>query len=169
MKINASRTIRNLTLICAGVIVIYSCTSSETPTPSPQDPDAALFAEVVASGYTYYQAGAALPGMGPHGDIKIRFNATAAGALDGTGELPVGNSFPTGSILVKEVHNGSTLTLYAVMKKDPSNSNAGSGWLWAEYLPSGGVIASVKDKGANCVSCHSLTPNRDLSRAFDLH
>ncbi|MDZ4714191.1 MAG: cytochrome P460 family protein [Cytophagales bacterium] len=168
MKIDAAREIGRLSAIGALVILIYSC-SRETSMSSAPDPDAALFAETTASGYTFYQGGNTLTGMGPHGNFKLRFNATAAAVLDGTGELPPGNSFPTGSVLVKDIQGGSGITLYAVMKKDPANSNAGSGWLWAEYNPSGGVVVSVKSKGSGCVSCHSTSPNRDLVRTFDLH
>jgi len=59
--------------------------------------------------------------------------------------------------------------LYAVMKKDPSNGNAGNGWIWAEFETNGTVKTSVSAKGSACISCHSGTPNRDLIRTFDLH
>jgi hypothetical protein len=168
MKCNVT-AIKSAACLAAFAILGHGCSNSSQDPMPPADANGALFAEVTASGYTYYQSGATLPGLGPHGSFKLRFNSVAAGALDSSGELPSGGSFPTGSILVKEVHNGSTLTLYAVMKKDPANANAGSGWLWAEMGPSGAVVVSVTAKGSGCVSCHSLSPNRDLSRVFDLH
>ncbi len=135
------------------------------------DPDKALFSELSSAGYTYYQGGALLnpTAPSPHGTFKLRFNSIASAALDGTGELPAGNVFPNGSIIVKEVYTGSTLSLYAITKKEPANPNAGSGWLWAELKPDGAAAYSVTLKGSGCVSCHSTLPNRDLAKTFDLH
>ena len=82
---------------------------------------------------------------------------------------PAGNTFPSGSIIVKEVTSGGSVSLYAVMKKDPGNDNAGNGWLWGEYNPDGSTAFSVSKKGDGCISCHSGSPNRDLVRTFDLH
>lgn len=158
-------------LILVTVAFINSCKDDDDdPVPVPTA-DEALFDEVTASGYTFYQGGNILPAdsASPHGSFKLRLNATAQAALDSTGELPTGGTFPTGSILVKEVYNGTTLSLYAVMKKDPSNTNSGQGWLWAEYDTDGATNFSVLNKGNNCTSCHSSTPNRDLVRTFDFH
>ena len=55
-------------------------------------------------------------------------------ALDGNGELPENGSFPQwirvgkGSLIVN-----SALNILAVIKKAPTDANAGDGWLWAEY------------------------------------
>lgn len=133
--------------------------------------DQALYDEITSGAYTNYQGGNVLSGASPspHGSFKLRFNGTAAAALDSTGELPTGGSFPAGSVLVKEVTSGGNITLYAVMKKDPSNSLSGSGWLWAELKTDGSVEFSTAKKGDGCISCHSGAPNRDLVRTFDLH
>ena len=133
--------------------------------------DAELFNLVTQGGYIYYQGGAILPAASPspHGPFKLRFNATAFAALDTSGELPAGNSFPTGSILVKEFYSGSNLSQYAVMNKDPANANAGNGWVWAEFSPSGAVVNSTSNKGSGCIGCHSSAPARDLVKTFDLH
>jgi len=146
------------------VIAAYAC-KKET------DTDRALYDETIQSGYVYYQNAALLPGLGnsPHGSFKLRFNAIAAAALDSTGELPVGSTFPDGSIIVKDVYSGSNITLYAVMKKDASNSDAGDGWLWAEFEPNGKTIISTSKKGNSCIGCHSGNTNRDLTNTFDLH
>lgn len=108
---------------------------------------------------------------GAHGFIKVRFNSIAAAALDSTGKLPVGSSFPPGSVIVKEIFSSLSggLNLYAVMKKDPSDKYAGSGWIWGEYKPGGDVVFSVAKKGNGCISCHSNPDNRDLTKVFDLH
>jgi hypothetical protein len=135
------------------------------------DANQALYAETIASGYQYYRNGDILSGVSPspHGSFKLRFNSVAFAALDSTGELPVGGSFPNGSIIVKEILNGSNINLYAVMKKDPSNENAGSGWVWAEYNTSGSTVYGIGEKGGGCISCHSGSGNRDLVMTFHLH
>ena len=108
-------------------------------------------------------------GGSPHGNFKLKFNNTAASALDGTGRLPVGGSFPDGSLIVKEGFTGTGNMLYAVMKKDSESKFAANGWLWAEYKPDGEIIYNIKEKGAACISCHSASTNRDQVRSFDLH
>ncbi|MCX6273919.1 MAG: cytochrome P460 family protein [Bacteroidetes bacterium] len=154
-------------IVALSVISIQSCKKDKT------DPDAdnKLYSEATASGFTKYQNDTLLSAASPspHGSFKLRFNSTAAAALDSTGELPSGNTFPYGSVIVKDVYNGTDLKLYAVMKKDPSSSNSGNGWLWAEFNPDGSVVFSTGKKGDGCVSCHSGSPNRDLTRTFDLH
>lgn len=152
-----------LVLSCI-VIVAYAC-KKET------DTDRALYDETKQSGYVFYQSGALLPGLGnsPHGEFKLRFNNIAASVLDSTGELPTGSTFPDGSVIIKEVYNGNNIDLLAVMKKSPADSDAGEGWLWAEYEPDGKVIISTSKKGNSCIGCHSGNTNRDLTNTFDLH
>ncbi|HNR19352.1 MAG TPA: cytochrome P460 family protein [Bacteroidia bacterium] len=81
----------------------------------------------------------------------------------------MGSSFPTGSIIVKEIFCGSTINPYAVMKKDPSNGNTGNGLVWTEFNTDGSSAFSTGKKDDGCISCHSGSPNRDLTRTFDLH
>lgn len=154
-------------LIANYIFIIQACKKDKSNTEA----DNALYSEATSGTYTYYQNGTLLSAVSPspHGSFKLKFNATALAALDSTGELPQGNSFPTGSIIVKEVHSGSSVNLYAVMKKDPSNSNASNGWLWAEYNTDGTAAFSIDKNGDGCTSCHSGTPNRDFTRTFDLH
>ena len=153
-----------LTLILA--VVIQSCKKDKM-----KNNDKDLYAEISENSYVYYQNGKLLNGVSPspHGSFKLRFNAVALAALDSLGELPKGASFPTGSMLVKEVYENSSLSLYVVMKKDPSNESEGSGWLWAEYNTDGSVDYSVNKKGQDCIGCHSGGLSRDLTRTFDLH
>jgi|SRR5688572_10262345 len=166
-------TFLKFAFIVIAAVAIHSCKDDDDDDPAPSPTaDQNFYNEVIASGYTFYQSGNTLPGISPstHGSFKLRFNSTALGALDSTGELPVGGTFPTGSILVKEVYNGGNLDLFAVMKKDPANTNAGSGWLWAEYDTDGTVITTVTSKGSpTCVSCHASNPTRDMVKTFDLH
>ncbi len=156
-----------------GALAIVSCFNSckkekgETTTTD----DASLFAETQAGGFTFYQSGAELNGVSPspHGLFKLRFNAIAQAALGSDGELAGGNTFPTGSLIVKELRNGGNTTLYVVMKKDPGNVNAANGWLWAEYNVDGTSAYSLSNKGSGCTGCHGGSPNRDYTQTFDLH
>lgn len=157
-------------LIAAIVTFMVACKSDNEDNQPTVDKQ--LFDEVNASGFTYYRSGTILSpeGNSPHGSFKLRFNNVANAALDTSGELPSGNSFPSGSIIVKEAYNSSSeLELYAVMKKDAGNTYAGSGWLWAELNKDGTTRYSVTKKGDACISCHSGSTNRDLVRTFDLH
>jgi hypothetical protein len=151
--------------------ILFTLTASCKKDKTDTSADTALFNEVTAGGFTFYQNGNILSAAAPspHGSFKLRFNATAAGVLDSTGEFPAGNSFPAGALIVKEVYSGTSLRMYAVMKKDPSNGNAGNGWVWAELNTDGSTEFSTGKKGDGCISCHSGSPNRDLTRTFDLH
>ena len=152
--------------IIVAIIIMNACKKDKQDTI-----DKPLYDEISQSGYTYYQNGNILNGVSPspHGAFKLRFNAIAFAALDSLGELPNGNVFPAGSVLVKEVYENGALSLYVVMKKDPSSENEAGGWLWAEYKPDGGIDYSVNKKGQDCIGCHSGGISRDYTRTFDLH
>ncbi len=168
-----------LIIICLCSIVIASVQSckddkEDDPIPAPTT-DEQLFTEIsTLTGYTYYvgtpDITAALGGS-PHGFERVRFNAIAQAALDGTGKLPVGGTFPEGSVIVKNIYASATgpLTMMAVMKKASTNSSSGSNYLWAEFKLNGENVYSSALQGAGCVSCHSAPDNRDLVRTFDLH
>ena len=93
-----------LTLILA--VVIQSCKKDKM-----KNNDKDLYAEISENSYVYYQNGKLLNGVSPspHGSFKLRFNAVALAALDSLGELPKGASFPTGSMLVKEVYENEAV------------------------------------------------------------
>ncbi len=126
---------------------------------------------VATTGFTYFKNDPTIrPSSNPsaHNDyMRVRFNSIAQAALDSTGELPSGSSFPNGSLIVKELYDSPTgsIKLYAVMKKDSSNSQAGANWLWAEYNPDETVAFSVSKKGDGCTGCHGV--GRDYTRVFD--
>ncbi|MCB2220559.1 MAG: cytochrome P460 family protein [Bacteroidetes bacterium] len=150
------------------IFVIQSCKKDESET----ELDNQLYDEIKSStGYLFYQDGDTLSGVSPspHGSFRLRFNTTAQNVLDSIHELPAGSTFPTGSILVKEVYKNNALNLLVVMKKNPSGTDAASGWQWAEFNPDGSVFYSTSKKGDACVSCHTSSPNRDLTKTFDLH
>lgn len=161
-------------LLFTSMLVVQSCKKDEEDPPEDST-DMDLYNAISSvSGYTYYIGTpgiTAAAGNSPHGFERVRFNATAQAALDSTGKLPVGSTFLAGSIIVKEIYSSATggLSLYAVMKKDASNSNVANGYVWAEYNTNGTVAYSASNKGAGCVSCHSGSTNRDLVRTFDLH
>jgi len=98
------------------VIMIFGACEKHNP---DTDADDALYSEAKAGGFVYCQSGNILPGVipSPHGEFRLRFNSVAFAALDSTGELPVGISFPIGSVIVKEILNGGSIGLYAVMEK----------------------------------------------------
>lgn len=132
-----------------------------------------LYCDINSGSFTYYKGTQQIvEGLGgAHGFIKVRFNSIAASVLDSSGKIPVGSSFPTGSVIVKEIYGSLSggLNLYAVVKKEPSNENSGSNWIWGEYKPGGEVVFSAAKKGNGCISCHSSPDNRDLMKVFDLH
>ncbi|MEO6167657.1 MAG: hypothetical protein ABIO46_07090, partial [Chitinophagales bacterium] len=95
-------------VIASIVILSISLAQSCKKDSTSQTNDDALFALVVQSGYTYYIGTPGITagvGNSPHGFERVRFNAIAQAALDANGKLPVGNSFPTGSVIVKEIYS----------------------------------------------------------------
>lgn len=170
-----------------GVAVAAACGGSQSTPTSPSGApasalrdDASLFRLVSQTDpFTRYTvlpnaeefATGRLNGSEAHRPIiRVSFNAVAAGALQG-GRLPSGATFPTGSIVFKEIRPSATAatTLYAVMVKDSGNPLAGDGWLWAEYGPSGSVAYSVNSRGGACIECHRREqgPRNDLVRSFE--
>jgi Cytochrome P460 len=131
-----------------------------------------LFIETTATGLMIYQNKDTIlsaAGSSPHGAFKLKFNSTVLSQLGTDGKLASGTIFNDGSLIVKEVYNGSALTLYAIMKKDTKSKFAANGWVWAEYDTNGKAVYSVSEKGKSCVSCHTSSKNRDLVMSFDLH
>lgn len=134
--------------------------------------NSALYEEAKASGLSYYKDKDTIwpaAGGSPHGKFKLKFNSTARAAFGSDGKLPAGASFPTGSLIVKEIYENGNLTLYAVMKKEPGHKWAGGGWLWGEYETNGDTKFSVAEEGSGCTGCHSGGTHRDYAKSFDLH
>ena len=155
-------------LLSVLIVTIQSCKKTTQE-------DKVLFDEIKSTtGYTYYVGTPGITagtGNSPHGFERVRFNSIAQAALDSTGKLPSGASFPDGAIIVKDIYSSAvgSINLYAVMKKATTNSAAGSGYLWAEFETDGKAAFSISKKGDGCISCHSGSANRDLVRTFDLH
>lgn len=154
-----------LLLSCIISLTIFSCKKEKKTNEK-------LFDEVNAADLVFYQNKDTIlspAGGSPHGNFKLKFNNTASGQFGTDGKFPQGGTFTDGSLIVKEVYSGGTLTLYAVMKKDSKSKFSGNNWLWAEYEPDGKTKFSVGKKGDGCISCHSGSPNRDLTKSFDFH
>jgi hypothetical protein len=167
-----TKVVKFLTVVTVALILWQSCAYDDLSEPDVVNAtDEDLFENATAAGYVYYQSGNLISPdpQSPHGNFKLRFNATASQVLDSNGELPVNGQFPVGSILVKEVHGSSGIALLAVIKKAPADVNEGSGWLWAEYQLDGTPVATLEGRGSQCIDCHNDAPNRDLVRTFDLH
>lgn len=103
--------------------------------------------------------------------VRVSMNATAYGALL-NGRLPSGGKFPEGSIVFKQIKDSvGAAVLYAVLYKERANPLAEpqSGWLWAEFSPTGNIAYSVNLRGAGCIGCHSREqgPHNDFVRTFE--
>jgi hypothetical protein len=155
--------IRFAIIICLSII-LHSCRNDKGAVPF-QVTNKSLFELVQqTAGSGYYQSGAVLApaGNSPHGSFKLRMNSKAQTALNSSGELPAGSKFADSSLIVKELQGAGAIQ-YAVMYKN------GKSWAWAEFSSSGEPVYSVTSNGSSCIPCHSVSPNRDLTRTFDLH
>lgn len=161
----------SVALLFALLLSLTQC-RKDTTQPAPET-DATLFAKATAGGYTYYKSDPAVYHSSPQsahgGFFRVRFNSIAQAVLTDQGKLPVGGSFPTGSIIVKELHGdttGSNIGVYAIMEKLPDDTSQADGWIWAEVNTSGAGY-TINNKGAICTGCHSVG-DRDKVRVFDL-
>jgi hypothetical protein len=164
------KNVNLLTLLFFAMALSIAHASCKHPVATSEDQ--AIMDEVMTSTLLYYQGNDVLlreSGNSPHGDFKLLFNQTAWDALDSTGRLPVGGTFPDGSLIVKDIVKGGSTDLYAVMLKKPSSGLSNLGWVWNEFKPNGGLVIGAKDKGKACVGCHRGNTNRDYTNSFDLH
>lgn len=165
-----------LSLLFTGPI---SCTDQgETPPSRYISTDAELFHLVTVeqpfSNYTLFPGAdsvtsGTLNGSTAHQPlVRVSMNATAFHALN-NGRLPAGSEFPDGSIIFKQIRQGTETDLYAIIYKDPDNPLAGNGWLWAEIRPDGTPFISLTLGGRNCAGCHAreLGPLNDFVRTFE--
>ena len=165
----------------AAMFVLFSCKDEGDQPPAADgtiSTDAQLFALITqqqpfGSYALFPRADSVTSGTlnGSHAHqplVRVSMNATALGALQND-TLPVGSSFPDGSIIFKQIMSGGQTTLYAVIYKDGDNSLAGNGWLWGEYEPDGDAFVSMTARGSGCVGCHALErgPQNDFVRTFE--
>jgi Cytochrome P460 len=151
------------------MIAIYALSCTHEKDGAQQD--SALLEEANSLALFYLADSALLPGISPspHGSFQLRYNQIFKDFLDDMENVPSGESVPNGSIIVKDAYSGNQLIQIAVMKKDESHPDSGSGWIWAEFSPDGKPIVSTIDKGEACIGCHSTAPNSDFTKTFDLH
>lgn len=164
MKLRKKYSVTILLFVAVMLVAILSCKKKRTN----QD----LYEETNSSDLIFYKNKDTIyapAGTSPHGHFKLKFNQTAANALGADGKLPVGETFPEGSLIVKEIYNNGTKSLYAVMKKDRKSKFASNKWVWAEYELNGDVKIDVSRTGKDCVDCHLGGNPRDLTLSFDLH
>ncbi|MBI3519665.1 MAG: hypothetical protein HY062_09955 [Bacteroidetes bacterium] len=144
--------------------VFYSCTKDVAKNPLLAYSDKALFDSCKnATAFTYYKnaPGMIYPGTnGPHGAFKLKFNKIATTSLTDNGKLPVGQQFPNGSMIVKEVQSNG---MYALMFKKEGT------WLWAEINADGSSAYSVNKDPSVCTSCHAQSGQRDLVVSFNFY
>lgn len=146
------------------LISVFGCKKKKT--------NEALYNASIATDLSFYKGKDTIydpKGGSPHGYFKLKFNQTAINALGADGKLPIGETFPEGSVIVKEIYASGAISLYAVMKKDRNSKFASHKWVWGEYSPSGKTVVSVNGEGKECVSCHTNGTTRDLTLSFDLH
>ncbi len=92
----------------------------------------------------------------PHSDaVDIYINPLVQATLEEGTNV---QSWPTGSVIVKDGFSGSSLDLIAIMEKRTD------GWYWAEYDDDGDPDYSGKPE--ICIDCHAS--GSDSVRAFGL-
>lgn len=150
------------------ILIFQSCKKDDI---TNVDEDQVFFEEYQKATLTAFRDSGLLSGVSPspHGSFKLYFNGTAQAALGTDGNLPMGETFPEGSMIVKEIYSNGSPSLIALMKKEAGNAQVASGWVWGEYGPSGNTVYSAGKKGIGCTGCHGGGTNRDLVRTFDLH
>lgn len=159
------------------LLFIFSCKKEKQnsdPAEAKGLTDESLYQTIKSStDYTFYKddnsikASSKATAHGPW--FRVRFNKIAAAALTDNGKLPVGSTFPEGSIVVKELYETQQggLKYIAVMQKASKNENQNANWIWGEYEADGKVYSGIGTKGGACVGCHS-SGDRDKVRLFEL-
>lgn len=146
-----------------GSCVFYSCTKDVAKNPLLAYSDKALLdSSKNTAAFIYYKndASTLYPGTtGAHSAFKLKFNKIAATVLTDNGKIPVGQQFPNGSFIVKEMQSGLNAFMY---KKEGT-------WLWAEVYNNGDVFYSVNKDPQPCISCHSQSGQRDLVVTFNFY
>jgi len=99
----------------------------------------------------------------PQPFLKTRYNSVAATKLDSNGKIITGETFPEGSLIVKELYdNSTTLGRYAILYKNSGSADADAkGWIWGYINADGKVSESASKKGGSCIGCHSQADNID--------
>jgi hypothetical protein len=175
----------HLIIILSLVTVLFSCKKNNTTSPFDGMSDTTLIRSDSAlylfitqtqpfASYTLFPnadsvTSGTLNGSNAHRPlVRVSMNATALNALRND-TLPMGTSFPKGSVVFKQIIENGQTTLFALIYKDPNNSLSAGGWLWSELYPEGRVAYSIANKGSGCIGCHSFGKGlqNDLIRTFE--
>jgi hypothetical protein len=147
------------------LLIINSCKKDDPPAAGIDKEMLDLARQ--ASGFTWYKNSAAFlnksSGSGHNFSfLRTRYNTTAATMLDSTGKIKTNAAFPEGSLIVKELSNGSTAERYAILLKRTGHESADEkGWVWG-YINSNETIAdAASNRGGGCKGCHSQADNID--------
>jgi len=71
-------------------------------------------------------------------------------------------NFPEGSLVVKDLSNGTSSSLYAILYKRSGNEHTDAdGWVWGYVNSDATEENSAEDKGASCNGCYSQLDNID--------
>lgn len=148
------------------ISVLFSCTKDVGKNPDLAFSNKALYDSCRnEAAFNYYKNSNQVlqvspSSNSPHGAFKLKFNKIAFAALTDNDKLPVGEKFPEGSMVVKEVQSNG---LYALMYKH-NNS-----WLWAEINNDGTTVFSVNKDPSICTSCHNQSGQRDFVVSFNYY
>ena len=94
--------------------------------------------------------------------LRTRYNSTAATQLDGDGKVMANAAFPDGSLIVKELSNGTSVERYSILYKRSDSEHAdNNGWVWGYVNEDGTVATTAEEKGAICTGCHLQPDNID--------
>ena len=131
---------------------LTACTDNEDPESA-----AVVWELIHVEGYRAWERAPGYPGRhpsnAPHGgSVEIFVNDTVAHAL----AADAGQSWPVGSLIVKDGFEDGDLALIAVMHKRVD------GWFWAEYDAEGNPAYSGTPE--LCIDCHAS--GDDSVRAF---
>lgn len=95
-------------------------------------------------------------------NLRTRYNSTAATQLDAAGRIRGNAAFPDGSLVVKELSDGNSPALYAILYKQSDSEYAdANGWVWGYVNADQTVRTPAEDRGSGCIGCHSQTDNLD--------
>lgn len=162
-----SSAVISFLLFC--IWMFHSCTKDKNIADANNSTDKFIYDMAVsANGFTWYKNSEALLNKStgsahPQSFLRTRYNSIAATKLDAAGKIMNGASFPEGSLIVKELYEGSAnLVRYAILyKKSDSPDADAKGWVWGYINTDGRIVEAASKKGSACIGCHSQAGNID--------
>lgn len=162
---NKLKSIFILSTLFVSIWTIYSCKKEKQATGT--DKELYDMAKTTSSFIWYKNSDELLNKSSgsahPYPFLRTRYNAVAATKLDANGKIFIGELFPEGSLIVKELYeNATTLGRYAILYKKSASADADAkGWVWGYINADGTVAEAASRRGSSCISCHSQTDNID--------